>query len=552
MIKTLENRFYYLDNFHRVVEWISERYNDLLTGEEHAFIERFTALPQASRALLVRMVMRKGDLFRAGKLSYDEIGCTQQAAQPLVELGWVDNRPLLTLEQVFGLLTKTEIAAAFRASLPNPQARKADLLDALRMEFAEARPFDAWHADAGECGECVYQVRINPLCERLKLLFFGNCRQDWSEFVLADLGIYKYEKVEFSPSSRGFRTREDVNCYLHLHHCRERFELGEPPDDILKHIPAATLENAWLEGRRAKLLFHIAQHYERSGDFPAALGIYAGCRHPGARIRAIRVMERCAQFEPAFALAQTAAEMPESETERQQLLRILPRLHRKLGLPKLAVRLAAPMTRIDLLLPRPETDYYVEQVAAGHLAQSDAPVYYVENTLITSLFGLLCWKAIFAAVPGAFFHPFHIGPADLHSADFHRRREQEFADCLSQLDSQQYIDTINRNFADKMDLQSPFVVWPVLTEELKDLALHCIPAAHLKKWFERMLQDLQSNRAGLPDLIQFWPDEKRYRMIEVKGPGDRLQDNQIRWLDYCAAHDMPVSVCYVQWAEDSA
>ncbi len=61
-----------------------------------------------------------------------------------------------------------------------------------------------------------------------------------------------------------------------------------------------------------------------------------------------------------------------------------------------------------------------------------------------------------------------------------------------------------------------------------------------------MLQDIASNCAGYPDLIQFWPQEKRYRMIEVKGTGDRLQDNQIRWLEYCAAHDMPVQVCYVE------
>lgn len=41
-------------------------------------------------------------------------------------------------------------------------------------------------------------------------------------------------------------------------------------------------------------------------------------------------------------------------------------------------------------------------------------------------------------------------------------------------------------------------------------------------------------------------------MIEVKGPGDRLQDNQLRWLDFCAEHGMPVEVCYVQWAADDS
>ena len=38
-------------------------------------------------------------------------------------------------------------------------------------------------------------------------------------------------------------------------------------------------------------------------------------------------------------------------------------------------------------------------------------------------------------------------------------------------------------------------------------------------------------------------------MLEVKGPGDRLQDNQLRWLAFCEAHQMPVTVCYVQWQE---
>jgi hypothetical protein len=79
------------------------------------------------------------------------------------------------------------------------------------------------------------------------------------------------------------------------------------------------------------------------------------------------------------------------------------------------------------------------------------------------------------------------------------------------------------------------------------LALDCIPPGHLRACFERMLVDIPSNRSGFPDLIQFWPGERRYRMIEVKGPGDRLQDNQLRWLQHFAAHEMPVAVCYVQW-----
>jgi hypothetical protein len=192
----------------------------------------------------------------------------------------------------------------------------------------------------------------------------------------------------------------------------------------------------------------------------------------------------------------------------------------------------------------------VEYVARDHLGCPHAPVHYVENALINSLFGLLCWEPVFAAIPGAFFHPFQRGPADLHAPDFHARRAAQFEVCLAQLDSGAYRETILRHLESKAGLQSPFVFWSVLTPELVTQALDCLPAAHLKLWFERLLRDIRSNRSGLPDLVRFWPAERRYELIEVKGPGDRLQDNQIRWLEYCAQHGMPVRVLDVRWADD--
>jgi hypothetical protein len=218
---------------------------------------------------------------------------------------------------------------------------------------------------------------------------------------------------------------------------------------------------------------------------------------------------------------------------------------------KPARRQAAPVERLDLCLPMPGAGWWVEGVVRDHLANDDAPVFYVENALINSLFGLLCWQAIFSAIPGAFFHPFHRGPADLYSADFLQRRSNEFAACFAELDDDRYRATIWRNFAAKRGIQSPFVAWECLDAALLGMALDCIPAAHLKKWCERILQDVKANRTGFPDLIQFWPAERRYNMIEVKGPGDRLQDNQLRWIEYCAIHQMPVAVCYLQWAQQA-
>jgi hypothetical protein len=179
-------------------------------------------------------------------------------------------------------------------------------------------------------------------------------------------------------------------------------------------------------------------------------------------------------------------------------------------------------------------------------------VVYVENTLLNSLFGLLCWDAIFAPLPGAFFHAFHAAPADLLEPEFRQRRSQQFARCLARLENGSYRDTILHTFETKAGIQSAFVFWGALTRPLLELALDCLSARHLRLVFERLLADIRTHRSGLPDLMQLWPAEQRYRLIEVKGPGDRLQDNQLRWLSFCRAHEIPVCVCKVTWRREAA
>lgn len=540
MVQTLPNPLYYLDNFRRLLDWIGTRYDDLLASDERAFLATFPLLPEPAQALLVRMVMRKGELFRHSKLRYAEIGDTAAALHPLADLGWVDTEPALSLEQLFRLLKKDELVQAFGG---HSSTRKEDLLIALQAELSGTKPLSAW---SPALADPVYRIAVDALCERLRLLFFGNLYQDWSEFVLADLGVFSYESVEFSPASRAFQERADVEAYLHLHRCRERFHEGEEVAAVLADIPVAPYANPWLEGRRGKLLFQLGQQQEKLQDWPAALAIYQACPYPGARLRTVRVLERCERYAEALALAEAAAQAPEGEEELQQLGRMLPRLRRKLGQTKPAARSSAPLTVLELQLPQGELP--VELLVREHLTSAEAPVFYVENALINSLFGLLCWPAIFAPLPGAFFHPFQSGPADLHHPDFYTRRAALFEQRLGLLESGDYRAAILETWQRKRDRQSPFVFWSVLDEPLLELALDCIPAAHLRLLFTRLLRDLKNNRSGFPDLIQFWPAEKCYRMVEVKGPGDRLQDNQVRWLDYCVQHEIPVAVCYVSWA----
>lgn len=544
----LDNPLYYLVNFQQVLGWIAQRYDDLLDEQERCFIDAFATLPVSAQGLLVRMVMRKGTLFRASKLDYAELGDTLAAAQPLLALGWIDAAPALDLQQVFGLLRKDELAHCFKAHAIKGAERKGQWFERLLPIHTQAQPLAGWYP---ELDDQILSLAIMALCDRLRLLYFGNLHQQWSEFVLADLGVYRYEAVDFSLDSRGIVSRADIDVCLQLHACREALELGDALDGLAARALAIDTGNPWLRMRCSKLLFHIGQQAERLQDWPLALSVYGGCAYPGARSRRIRVLERSAEYSQAMVLLDLARSAPESDAEVQHLQRVLPRLQRKLGLTAERRAKAREPKRIDLSLA-PEPGFSVEHLAGAHLAEQGASVHYVENTLINSLFGLLCWPAIFAPLPGAFFHPFHTGPSDLHSPDFHARRAALFDTCLTALDSDAWQGIIREHYRSKFGLQSPFVFWSVLTPELLELALLCLPAEHLRHWFTRLLQDIKANRAGMPDLIQFYPEQRRYRMIEVKGPGDRLQDNQLRWLEFCASHDMPVEVCYVQWANEGA
>ncbi|WP_341706331.1 VRR-NUC domain-containing protein [Halopseudomonas sp.] len=543
MPELLATDFYYLRNFEFVLEWVGARYDDLLSAQEREFLQTFNTLPHPSRALLVRLIMRKGDHFRASRLRYAEIGELQQAAQPLLDQSWLVTDAPLDINALARLLLKAELASLELGIEQAAKLGKQALIEQLLGDDHTPRP---WHEWPGIPDDTLFSVRISPLCERLRLLFFGNLSQDWSEFVLAELGIQQYEQVTFSAASRSFHQQSDVDDYIRLGRCRELLEAGIDPVEVIDQLADFTTANPWIERRHQRLRFQLGQQLERNQQLDTALALYLQCQHSEARQRAIRLHERLEQNEQAYALACTAYRAPHSAAEQQLVERALRRLGRKLKQPVPPTAPEPETTTTNLVLPGPDPQG-VEQAVATYLTKPDAPVFYVENGLISSLFGLLCWEAVFAPLPGAFFHPFQSAPADLHDSEFANRRAALFAAAMGRLEDGSYRDCIRANWHSKYGLQSPFVFWGLLDEPLLELALHCIPATHLRLGFERMLKDIRANRAGMPDLIQFWPAEQRYCMVEVKGPGDRLQDNQRRWLAFCAEHGMPVEVVYVSW-----
>ncbi|WP_372964979.1 VRR-NUC domain-containing protein [Marinobacter sp.] len=554
---SVDNPFYYLENMDMLVAWVADHHGDLLTVDEQRRLVAFANLPTGPRALLTRMVMRSGELFRVDKLRYPELPVPEAEALDLLQRdGWLEESPMLNLDDLFRLFTLGELRSVFGFWLQQQgqpkNLSKARMHEVLIEDFRVTKSLEGWFSLSGiEMYSQVVELRDMSLFDRIRLMFFGNLRQSWTDFVLVELGVQRFEPVPFSTGSRAFHHRAEVDSYLQMHRCREQLDEGYAANEVWARIPDP-VDNPWLASRRDRLLLELGRQAERQGNQPLALQAWAASQHREARLKQLRLLERMKRFDEAWAIARQWQTCKLSDAEAQGLVRILKRLAPKVGVPK-PETLSAPVLReFTVTLRKPETGT-VEMAALNHLSNDDAPVFYVENTLINALFGLLCWPVIFKPIPGAFFHPFHAGPADLTQENFVTRRQADFDHCFALLTSDVYRERIMETFHAKQGIANPFIAWPVITEELLQLAIDCIPAHHLSTLFRRLLNNIKEHRSGFPDLIRFIPNaaspEQRYEMIEVKGPGDRLQDHQRRWLSYFDQQGIPASVCYVRWQQ---
>ena len=78
---------YYLDNFHYLLDFVSNNYIHLLSAEEQDFCERFRSLNIGARRLYVRLTNRKGSYFRCDKIKYEEIPDLARALNDLLQFG---------------------------------------------------------------------------------------------------------------------------------------------------------------------------------------------------------------------------------------------------------------------------------------------------------------------------------------------------------------------------------------------------------------------------------------------------------------------------------
>lgn len=538
---SLDTPLYYLENLDTVVDWVNQHHRHLLHESEWQQLDDYCSLNTDARALLTRLIMRRGEWFRSDKISYPEINNIAQAYHDCQQARLINYPAVCSASDWSSLCLKQELLDTLKQwGIDNTQSNKTEIQRTLIAHFDDkSGTSQQWLARATFD---VIQLTCNSLFNLIKVLFFGNAHQDWSEFVLTELGHQRYEDVAFDTSVAAFQKRSDVDVFITMSTLSDAlFNNVLPAEAVFDQLPPEP-ETSWLSYRWHKLVFRCGHAIERQGNIDHALKIYRRCRYPEASVRLLRVLEKTARPQLSYRFARFLSNHPRPDiaTAAQKVQQ------------RSAKKLHLPFTKPPVLVHNSQRIVIakhasVERACQEYFSDTDHQCFYVENALLPTLFAVCMWPALYAPLPGAFFNPFQRGPADLFQPDFLQRRIELIEQNLRLLDQKDYRHVLTTRFEAHAGKACPLAIWPVISDELWALALDIIPADHLKVIFSRMLIDLRHHCNGLPDLIRFDLINRRYELIEVKGPGDKLQDHQVRWLDFFSAHGIDASVCYVEW-----
>lgn len=536
---------YYRDNFLRLLETVESQYSDLLNTEEQQFVEDYRRLPFDAQCLYVRLVSRVGPWFRERRLEYGELGDLAQALDALLAAGFAAQPDGLEPEELGRLCTRQELAAMFGLASAGKGEQIASLSAHTPAALLKA-------LSAMDKGRIVAPGHLETV-DLLELLFFGNRRQGMTDFVLSDLGVASYYPYKLDRSNRLFPGREQLEEYLACASQADRWwELQEADDlpgmqALADELVAAPPQFETSLRRWYRVCNRLARQLERQGCHDRALALYQLSELHPARERATRVLEQQGEFEQALALCRAIEDQPWCEEELDAARRIAPRLLRKLEGTRQSRRRDS-FDEIHLQLNRCEQS--VERLAGDALSEHWQTVHYVENLLINGLFGLAFWDQIFAPLPGAFNNPFQAAPADMFEQSFFPSRAEILTARLKQLESLDLALELPRLWRDYQGYQCRWINWKYLGENLVQEAAAIIPREHLLAIWGRMLFDPGENRRGFPDLLALGEQQGEYCMIEVKGPGDTLQDSQRRWLRFFQQQGIPAGVAWVRWTDD--
>ncbi|TKY64935.1 Fanconi-associated nuclease 1-like [Spatholobus suberectus] len=596
-------------NFCLMLQEVLRNNIHLLTEDEKTYMESFTLLSNDSQRLFVRLYTRKGPWFRTSSISYPEIVDTQKAVKGLAEKEYIhcieDANQLCESEvnDILNILSVSELREIWCILLRKSGGhgiKKQHLISSLSTDADILWPqLSTMILD--RTGSCIMiSSKAESLMWRTERLFFLNGEQDLSSFLLVDMGKIKYPAYNCIISEPIFSNRRNLLLY------EEAIEVAQIMDEaldankidvVLRCIKIAescvsadlpiqystsesvssirclftaswvyskvvTVGISFLEQERRytnainllKLLLNVFTCDLRRGYWTLRLSVdleHLGCIDESLQIAENGLLDTWIRAGSRMAL-------------QRRVLR-LGKPPRRWKVPSFSTSALRKIPEV-FVQGRPlnselgaKNRYYNEE--GKQCGVEELALYYysgagggwqgvhAESDIWLTIFGLLMWDVIYANVPNVFYTRFQNAPLDFGTDRFYPARKSSIESHLQQIRDGMAEEFLIKSWETHVGTACRGVKWDCHSLDELRAVVTCVGGTCLASLCKLLAQDYRSWSSGMPDLL-LWRFHGEYsgeaKLVEVKGPSDRLSEQQRAWLLLLMDCGFMIEVCKVK------
>jgi DNA polymerase-3 subunit epsilon len=509
--------YYYLGHFVEMLRFVGTTYGTVLTDEHHAFVARFDALSKDAQCLLIRMINRRGAIFDRALFKYAEILDVERAARDLLACGQARALRAEDYAAFLGCLPKEALIAGakacgcveIRGSWSKPKLIEYFLV---KVPFATA---------IQHCGGSRFIAldNVRPV-EFLLYLYFGKTENDLKNFALRDLGILR-TNTESSFSARFTDADEAKACfhYSRLLDCLEVKSAAIDQSMVADIIEGPACGNDHAGDLRSRAACLAGQFFEKGGDFETARRLYRAGSSPDCHERLVRLLYSEGDKAAVEDLLRRMIDDPASDGEFIFATDFYARKFggRRTGLCTELLRSGRTITVDDTYRGNPAAG------VAGVMRRQGYQVFFAENVLWHSLFGLLFWDELFES--GHLHSGFDWVPHCLKDRSFARLFAAQIEAKLAAIRSGSALNLLLKTVAGKWGRLNGIFAWDHVQIDALRALLEGADMDGIAAIIGLMCDDFRAMRDGFPDLMLV--KDGAVSFMEIKAEGDVIRRNQL-------------------------
>ncbi|XP_038703982.1 fanconi-associated nuclease 1 homolog isoform X2 [Tripterygium wilfordii] len=584
----------YQQNFCLLLQEVLRSNPHLFTDDEKEYMESFTSLPVDSQRLFVRLYMRKGPWFRMSNILYREVLNSQEAVKALCagylrrfedSYGMHDNE----MKEILDLVTLSELREIMCMLKKNCKhgTRKQDLIASLVSLYKDGLCLLLPNLILDRTGTCIkISSKVESLLWRAERLFFLNSEQDLSAFLLVDMGVVKYPTYRCIISEPIFTDREDLLAYEEAIGVAQLMDQSLDDNDkesVLRCMKIADsrmcgsstnsfrsteseplviflscFSASWVYSKVVLLGVSFLEREHRYNDAIVLLKRLLICfPHDGRRgywrMRLSIDLEHMGCPNESLSVAEDGLVDPwvraGSKVALQRRVLRLAKPPRRWKVPSFSQSVKREIREVHIQ-GRPlncetgmKSRFYgedgeqcgVEQLALQYYAGEGEgwQGVHTESGIWLTIFGLLMWNILFSDAPNVFRTRFQTAPLDLETDSFYEVRKDIIESHLQKIQDGMAEEILITSWELYLGTACRGVNWERNSLSELRAVVTCSGGPFLASLCRYLAQDYRSWSSGMPDLV-LWRFHGEYmgqmKLVEVKGPRDRLSEQQRAWL----------------------